>query len=73
VIIVALSFLSVQGLSVQIHVMGRMMPPWVRILFWGLAAVFLAPLIVLSSALLGVVDQWLDMRRLGVASERGAR
>ncbi len=63
-VIVAAALLTLQGLSVQVDVVARALSPWGRALFWILAALFLAPVLLAASVLLGLVDQWLDLRRL---------
>ncbi len=62
-ILVAATLFSIQGLAVQIFLLGRICPPWVRIVFWTAAALFFAPLILVSSAVIGLCDQWLNLRR----------
>jgi hypothetical protein len=64
VVLVAAGVFSLQGLAVQVFLFARVCPPWVRIVFWVVAAVFFAPLIFASSVLLGIGDQWLNLRRL---------
>ncbi len=56
--------LSVQGVAVQVAVMGRMLSPLGRFLFWFVMGVFFAPLVLASGVLLGLADQWLDFRGL---------
>jgi hypothetical protein len=63
-VLVAAGLLSVQGLAVQVHVLGKVLPSWGRILFWTVAAVFMHLLIMASSVILGLVDQWLHLRDL---------
>ncbi len=63
IVVVASFFFSVHGLAVQVNLLGRVLPPWLRILFWTAAAFFFAPLIMASSALLGLFDQWMNLRR----------
>ncbi|MFH1842698.1 MAG: DUF2232 domain-containing protein [bacterium] len=62
--------IGIQGLAVQINLMGRIWPAWARILFWTIGALFLPPVIFASSILLGLVDQWLDLRRLSPVPDR---
>jgi uncharacterized protein YybS (DUF2232 family) len=69
-ILVAVTLLSVQGLAVQINLAGRVLPPWLRIVFWTVVAIFFAPLVLIGSVLVGLVDQWLDLRRLGAVPDR---
>jgi hypothetical protein len=60
--------LSVQGTAVQFHVTNRMLSKTGRLLFWLVMGVFFAPLILISGVVLGLVDQWVDLRRLQVGS-----
>ena len=43
---------------------GRVALPWLRVLFWAIAGVFFAPLVLAAAVLLGLFDQWLDLRKL---------
>ena len=63
-ILIAASLLSIQGLAVQINLVGRVALPWLRVLFWAIAGVFFAPLVLAAAVLLGLFDQWLDLRKL---------
>ena len=63
-VLVAAVLFSVQGLAVQVNLLSRVFPPWARILFWATAALFFAPVILFVSVFLGLVDQWLDLRRI---------
>jgi len=56
--------LSVQGIAVQFHVSARFLSPLGRVVFWTLAGVFVAPMIMAGGVLLGLADQWLDLRGL---------
>ena len=56
--------LSVQGLAVQVFVMGRMLSPMGRLMFWTVMGVFFTPLVIVSGTVLGLADQWLDFRGL---------
>lgn len=56
--------LSLQGLAVQIFVVGRLLSPVGRLVFWTMMGIFFAPLVLVSGALLGLADQWLDFRGL---------
>ncbi|MEZ4388491.1 MAG: DUF2232 domain-containing protein [Candidatus Krumholzibacteriia bacterium] len=55
--------LAVQGLAVQSWLVRRLLPPTLRALFWILGALFLAPLLVGGGVLIGLADQWLNLRR----------
>ena len=56
--------LSVQGVAVQVFVIGRMLSPMGRLMFWMVMGVFCAPLVIVSGTVLGLADQWLDFRGL---------
>jgi hypothetical protein len=60
--------LAVQGVAVQVWVTGRMFSLLGRIVFWTVMGLFMTPLVLASGVLLGLVDQWLDLRGL----ERGS-
>ena len=62
--LLAAMVVSVQGVAVQVAVIGRMMSPLGRFLFWLVMGVFFAPLVIASGVLLGLADQWLDFRGL---------
>lgn len=56
--------LSIQGIAVQVFVIGRMLSPVGRLVFWTMMGVFFPPLVIASGVILGLADQWLDFRRL---------
>ena len=56
--------MSLQGLAVQIFVVGRLLSPVGRLVFWTMMGIFFGPLVLVSGALLGLADQWLDFRGL---------
>lgn len=56
--------LALQGLAVQAWLVRRVLPPVARALFWLAAALFLAPLMVAAGAVIGLADQWLNLRRI---------
>lgn len=62
-VVVAASLLSVQGTAVQYHLSRRLLPPPMLVVFWVLMILAFVPLVV-SSVLLGLADQWRDLRRL---------
>lgn len=62
-VVVAGTLLSIQGLAVQMNLAARVWPPWARVVFWAVAGIFFAPLVLASSLFLGLIDQWLDLRR----------
>ncbi|MEN8007777.1 MAG: DUF2232 domain-containing protein [Candidatus Krumholzibacteriota bacterium] len=57
--------LSVQGIAVQFHVTSRMLSKMGRLLYWLVMGFFFAPLIMAGGVVLGLVDQWFDLRRPG--------
>ena len=63
--LVAGLLLSIQGLSVQVFVINRLLSPVMRLVFWVVMGVFLHPLLMASSLVLGLADQWLELRRAG--------
>jgi hypothetical protein len=62
--LLAACVLGVQGLAVQFQVTGRMMSRLGRVIYWSLMGIFFAPLALASGVVLGLVDQWWDIRRL---------
>jgi hypothetical protein len=69
--LLAASVVCLQGLSVQVWVTARMMGPALRTAYWLFMGVFFAPLILASGVVLGLADQWLDIRRLEAVPEEG--
>ncbi len=63
-VLVASLVLAVQGVAVQAWLVQRLLPPAGRIVFWVAGAVFLAPVLLASGGLVGLADQWWDLRRL---------
>jgi hypothetical protein len=61
--VLAAALLSVQGLSVQYHLSRRFLPPAGLVIYWTLMGLAFVPLVV-TSVLLGLADQWRDLRRL---------
>jgi hypothetical protein len=61
--------LSVQGIAVQVHVTNRMLSRWGRVFYWLVMGIFFAPLILAAGAVIGLIDQWVDLRRLQVAPD----
>lgn len=64
--LLAASALSVQGIAVQFHVTGRLLSKTGRLLYWLVMGAFFSLLILVSGVVLGLVDQWADLRRLQV-------
>jgi len=63
--------ICVQGLAVQFFVTGRMMGPAVRTVYWLIMGVLFPFLILASGVVLGLVDQWWDLRRLDAVPDTG--
>jgi len=61
--VLSAAILSVQGLAVQFHMSRRFLPPVGLVIYWTLMGLAFLPLIV-TSVLLGLADQWRDLRRL---------
>ncbi len=61
--VLAAAILSVQGLAVQFHLSRRLLPPVGLVAYWTLMGLAFVPLLA-TSALLGLADQWRDLRRL---------
>lgn len=60
---------SVQGIAVQWHVTNRMLSNIGRVFYWLVMGVFFSLLILVSGVVLGLLDQWVDLRRLNVDSD----
>lgn len=63
-VLAAAILLAGQGVAVQAWLGQRLLPPAGQALLWVLGALFLAPVVVGSGALIGLADQWWDLRRL---------
>ncbi|HOX25244.1 MAG TPA: DUF2232 domain-containing protein [Candidatus Krumholzibacteria bacterium] len=63
VLLIAL-LLAAQGLAVQAWLVRLAVPPLGQTLFWVLGALFFAPVMVGGGTLIGLADQWWDLRRL---------
>jgi len=63
-VLLAAGILSVQGTAVQFFVTGRLMSGPGRMIYWLVMGFFFAPLVMASGVVLGLVDQWWDIRRL---------
>jgi hypothetical protein len=63
-VLVAGTLLAIQGIGVQAWLIRRVLSPLGRLAFWVLGALFLYPVIIGGGAVIGVADQWLDLRRL---------
>jgi hypothetical protein len=66
-IVVAAVLCAVQGLAVMAGLLHRAAPPWLQAVLGLVALLLMAPLLVPAAALLGLMDQWLDFRRLAAA------
>lgn len=60
--------ISLQGVAVQVFLTARLLPTAGRVVYWTVMSVAL-PLVVASGVVLGLVDQWWDLRRLHVDDE----
>ncbi len=68
IVLLAALAVSVQGLAVQAHATQRLLAPPLRVAFWlGMGLLFF-PLLA-GSILLGLLDQWWDIRRLDAAAD----
>lgn len=68
-IVVAAALCAVQGLAVMAGLLHRAAPPWLQAVLGLVALLLMAPLLVPAAALLGLMDQWLDFRRLAAAGD----
>jgi len=62
-VLAAALLLAIQGLAVLAWLVRRLLPPLGRTLFWVMGALFFAPVLCGSGALVGLADQWWDLRR----------
>lgn len=62
--LLAALLVSIQGIAIQFHVTARFMSPLGRVVFWTLVGIFAPPLILALGVVLGLADQWLDLRGL---------
>jgi hypothetical protein len=62
--LLAALLLSIQGIAIQFHVSARFLSPLGRVVFWTLAGIFATPLVLAGGVVLGLADQWLDLRGL---------
>lgn len=62
-VVLTAALLSLQGLAVQFHFTRRFLPPVGMVIYWTLMGLAFLPLVV-TSVLLGLADQWRDLRRL---------
>jgi hypothetical protein len=62
--LLAAAVLSVQGLAVQFHATARVLSPLGRVVFWTVMGFFMAPVVLVLGVVLGLADQWLDLRGL---------
>lgn len=78
--LLAASVIALQGLAIQFWVTGRLMSPQgplgrmgppLQVAYWVIAGVFLALVILASSLVLGLADQWMDIRRLNETGVEG--
>lgn len=59
--VLAAAFLAVQGLAVQYHLSRRFLPPVMLVIYWTFMGLAFVPLVA-TSVLLGLFDQWRDLR-----------
>jgi len=67
--LLAATLLSIQGLAVQFHATARVLSPLGRVVFWTVMGLFLTPVVIPLGVVLGLADQWLDLRGLDRAAE----
>lgn len=63
VVVLAGLLLAMQGLAVMAWQVRRALPPVGRALFWFAGAFLLAPVLIGSGVLVGLADQWLNLRK----------
>lgn len=61
--------ICVQGLSVQAFFTSRLLSGPMQVAFWLIMGFPLFPMLLASSVVLGLADQWIDTRRLWLARE----
>jgi len=59
--------LSIQGLAVQFFLTGRVMSTAGRVFYWVVMGTFFGALILAGGIVLGLADQWMDLRKLKAA------
>jgi len=64
VIVAATALLSLQGLAIFAALSRRTLPPWAQALVATLALLVFAPGVLAGGAVIGLMDQWVDFRRL---------
>lgn len=64
------SVISVQGVAVQWHLTNRLLSNMGKLFYWLVMGFFFAPLILVSGVVLGLADQWVDLRRLGTSPDQ---
>ncbi len=69
--LLAASLLSIQGIAVQFFVTGRIFSRPARVVYWTVMGTLFVLLVLASGALLGLIDQWADLRRLNAAVDTG--
>jgi hypothetical protein len=67
ILVVMVAVFAVQGLSVLLSMMGRLSLR-TRVLWLGVCALTVPPLLIAFAAVLGTADLWLDFRKLRTAS-----
>ena len=61
--------IGVQGLALQAFFTARLLPGAAQVIFWMVMGVPLIGMLLVSSVVLGLADQWMDMRRHFLARE----
>lgn len=61
--LLAAMMLGVQGLALQAWFARRLLSPLGRTLYWVLGALFFAPLMLGGGVVIGLADQWRDLRQ----------
>jgi hypothetical protein len=69
VALLAAFLLSIQGIAVQFHATARLLSPLGRVVFWTVTGLFLTPVVMPLGVVLGLADQWLDLRGLDRVGE----
>ncbi|MBU8870443.1 MAG: YybS family protein [Gemmatimonadales bacterium] len=68
-VLVAGMLISLQGLAVQTFFTSRILPGPVQVIFWLIMGMPLVLMLLVTSLVLGLADQWVDMRRRYLARE----
>lgn len=63
VVLVTGLLIAIQGLSLQAFFVSRLLPGPVQVVFWLVMGIPLVGMLMVSSVVLGLADQWMDLRR----------